>query len=473
MPSWVHLQAGRASRDHPVPILRQETASTTSAAPTRVHPVGTRLKVLINVEGQDDPSWFAGTVQRVSRQPGRAVHFVLFDDGDKEDLDLATETYELLPSEFSTRKGPTPLWLSVLQDRWRAELADLPEAEREEIVDVLAASKADGTRSTYGSAQKSFLNFCAQRSLQALPASATTVMRWVHFLTKPTTAGGGGTVHPDSLQPYLSGVNALHRDAGLEPPALGDDVSSMRKGASRKRRMQIDAGLQPEDISTDRLRVYIPATVMKKVRDKAFEFVKAMPRARARVELFRASTFSFLDYCLFSRSDTGTKLKMGDLHRTAEGWHITLRNLKGKKHKGYIKPLLFPHGAVPYLDEVLTAFTDLRTRQRAQPDDNLWRLPWESRTTWPSALGDGWLQQALQAVGSPSPLPGEVWTSHSLRKGAATAAYAINVTLLKICYVGDWSDRSSTVNDYVDPTAVADPDMHLFFGWLRPSGGGT
>jgi hypothetical protein len=46
-------------------------------------------------------------------------------------------------------------------------------------------------------------------------------------------------------------------------------------------------------------------------------------------------------------------------------------------------------------------------------------------------------------------------TSNSLRKGAATAAYSVDVTLQKIKHFGGWSTESSVVLDYIDPTALA------------------
>eukprot|EP00873_Tetraselmis_striata_P000837 jgi/Tetstr1/421101/TSEL_012145.t1 len=52
------------------------------------------------------------------------------------------------------------------------------------------------------------------------------------------------------------------------------------------------------------------------------------------------------------------------------------------------------------------------------------------------------------------PPPGFVWTSHSLRKGAATAAYAVGVVMQKIKHFGGWAELSSVVLDYINPTAL-------------------
>ena len=64
---------------------------------------------------------------------------------------------------------------------------------------------------------------------------------------------------------------------------------------------------------------------------------------------------------------------------------------------------------------------------------------------------------------------GEAWTGHSLRKGAASGAGAIDVALFRICFMGGWSIRSAAVHDYIDATCPDTPAARRFFGWLRPA----
>ena len=259
-------------------------------------------------------------------------------------------------------------------------------------------------------------------------------------------------------------MNKLHVDAGLEPPALGPTVTDFRKGSGRE---QVEEGC-----ATNAVRVYLPAELVVPVRDLALSLCLQwtqgtnFARSQKQSELFRSVVFTFIQYCLFARSDTGVHLWCKDIWYTSKGWHITLRSLKGKSHTGHIKPLLFPLGAVHGLDEVLKVWMQLQKVNGAKPDDNLWRLPWDSRKTWPASLGDVWLQYALTATNAPSPPPGEKWTSHSSRKGATTSAAAIGVTDTKFCYVGDWSVKSAVYKDYIDPTAWPTQAMHQFFGWL-------
>jgi hypothetical protein len=50
---------------------------------------------------------------------------------------------------------------------------------------------------------------------------------------------------------------------------------------------------------------------------------------------------------------------------------------------------------------------------------------------WTSNTLFGWLHEFISALGK-RPLEGLSWTSHSLRKGAATAAYSVGLKLQKM-----------------------------------------
>jgi hypothetical protein len=59
-------------------------------------------------------------------------------------------------------------------------------------------------------------------------------------------------------------------------------------------------------------------------------------------------------------------------------------------------------------------------------------------------------------------------TSHTLPKGAASAAYAIKVRLTDIRYAGGWSMNSTVMESkYVDFTMRPTKAALLFFGYLR------
>eukprot|EP00873_Tetraselmis_striata_P029248 jgi/Tetstr1/449512/TSEL_036600.t1 len=78
-----------------------------------------------------------------------------------------------------------------------------------------------------------------------------------------------------------------------------------------------------------------------------------------------------------------------------------------------------------------------------------------------------WLSTAVRLVVAALPA-GTSWTSHSLRKGAASAANAIGVPLSHIRYQGGWATNSDVVPDYIDPNVLPSPGAGFFFGHIAP-----
>ncbi len=72
------------------------------------------------------------------------------------------------------------------------------------------------------------------------------------------------------------------------------------------------------------------------------------------------------------------------------------------------------------------------------------------------------------------PPAGLAWTSHSLRKGDVSAAYAIGARLANIRYAGGWSTNSTVLEaKYIHFTMRVSPAACIFFGYLykgRPRG---
>jgi hypothetical protein len=62
---------------------------------------------------------------------------------------------------------------------------------------------------------------------------------------------------------------------------------------------------------------------------------------------------------------------------------------------------------------------------------------------------------------------GFAWSSHSLPKGATTAA---NVNMQKFKFFGGWATEFSVVLDYIDPIVDLTTADGYFFGWLTPWG---
>ncbi len=96
-----------------------------------------------------------------------------------------------------------------------------------------------------------------------------------------------------------------------------------------------------------------------------------------------------------------------------------------------------------------------------------WALgPSEDTTLWSADTLFGWLRDACNAVECHPP-DGFSWTSHNLRKGAASAANAIGARLTDIRYIGGWSTNSNVLTSkYIDFAMRPTPAAHVFFDYL-------
>ena len=144
---------------------------------------------------------------------------------------------------------------------------------------------------------------------------------------------------------------------------------------------------------------------------------------------------------------------------------ITLRREKGKAQRKRMRTLTIPADAVPMLTRLLFKWEQFRGPLPASC--SYWKLHSEqiSKPFAPTMI-DKWLRDICGHLGV-SPPPNESWSGHSARKGAATAAHAIDVFLTKICFMGGWSVHSAAVHDYIDPTCIPSQACWDFFGWLR------
>ena len=119
---------------------------------------------------------------------------------------------------------------------------------------------------------------------------------------------------------------------------------------------------------------------------------------------------------------------------------------------------------MPGLDALLALWEAVRG---SVPDGRCYFAFAQERASLPSAQIDAWLQLVLSHHGVQPPA-GDTWSGHSLRKGAASGAAALDVALHRICYMGGWSIKSRAVFDYIDPTCPRTPACQRYFGWLAP-----
>ena len=341
-------------------------------------------------------------------------------------------------------------WAAAMAAHWRATLGD--HAETDAILGVVGASLAPKTAANYGCHFSRFALWCERQPDRPspLPASTTSVLRW---LAGDVTAAD--RVRAGSLQPYLSALNRVHRDLALDEPALGHMVQQYRRGLALR---QADDGRAAR-------RVYLPPDVAEHV----LEWALAQDRETARVRrstrlLFRAAVATVLTFALFARGGTGSALLASHVRMSAAGVTVTLDHEKGRRLAGVARTITFPPNAVEGLDALLEIWEDVRGD--ISPSHGYFAFA-DERRALPSSQIDAWLGEILAHLGA-SPPAGEVWSGHSLRKGAASGSSAVGAPLHVVCHMGGWSIKSRAVFDYIDPTCPATAAARRFFGWLVP-----
>ena len=99
-------------------------------------------------------------------------------------------------------------------------MADLDETSAVLIQNALKSS----TRSTYTSAQRSYIQFCYDFKLEALPAVESMLIYYVAHLHRRGLKGS-------SIQVYMSAIKSLHSHCGLMYPSFTPRLALALRGA--------------------------------------------------------------------------------------------------------------------------------------------------------------------------------------------------------------------------------------------------
>eukprot|EP00873_Tetraselmis_striata_P012991 jgi/Tetstr1/433255/TSEL_022543.t1 len=273
-------------------------------------------------------------------------------------------------------------------------------------------------------------------------------LRYYLTTADPVSTSDLRTIKASSLQPYLSAVNSFFKDHGREPMALGDLVSRVRKGLAASQ-VTLNSELMRAPLHA---RVVLKAlTLAKALRMELGPTWGTDPSTVVRVELFRASLAVVVLCLFFCRGGAGVECLTGDLTVGPDGGILLYhRDRKGQRGADASKKLLCQLPASAHADiAAMLHYFDAARQVFAGGRVLAARWAISQREGQPKRTADtltNWLQLVLTAVHEPPPA-GFAWMSHSLRKGATTAAYVIGVTMQKIKYFGGWAMESSVVLD--------------------------
>eukprot|EP00873_Tetraselmis_striata_P044203 jgi/Tetstr1/464467/TSEL_009225.t1 len=326
-------------------------------------------------------------------------------------------------------------------------------------LDLLSSSLSAQTLKSYAGRLSQFAEFCHDsENISPLEATTATVVRYVAWI------GERGHIAAKSLQPYLSAINTFFELHSLVPIAKDSlHLTSARRGLMLRQR-RLDAAP---------LRVPLPADVAYRFVSKA-ELIVSAPYPESHLD-YRALLASVVNFLFFARGLTGVSCRVQDVH--VDTYNITLQIYREKGRAGRRGPddlrvLLLPVSEHPRVARLLRYFIDniqsvpLVTVGLAA--SNFWAVNVaEQSKPWTAATMSDWLSTAVNLVNA-APPAGTSWTSHSLRKGAASAANAIGAPLSHIRYQGGWATNSDVVLDYIDPNVLPSPGAWFFFGHIAP-----
>jgi hypothetical protein len=322
---------------------------------------------------------------------------------------------------------------------------------------LFQSATSKGTDQNYTSNLKTFFEFCDISLIDPKQVSPIDIARYIAWLGKK------GTVAAASLQPYLSSINKYLQDHALPPVALGPLVAGVRKGLANCQ----------EDLAPLPQRLPLPAPVALEILELAesLQLSVQFHWSDPDLDLLRAAVATITAYMFFNRGECGACALHGDIVVDNDFVTLLLRDEKGKKALGAGQRNVrqIPCSKAPRFAALLRAFFagQHSMKGRNGQRSRRWSLgPSEDTALWSADTVSGWLLLACNVVQCHPP-EGFSWTSHSLRKGAASAANAIGVRLTDIRYAGGWSTNSTVLEaKYIDFAMLPTPAARLFFGYL-------
>lgn len=340
---------------------------------------------------------------------------------------------------------------------WSRALGDSAEARR--AFALVGGSLADTSVRTYSSHWNTFVRFCGERGLCALPAAPSTLVLYTAWHSSRRT------VQPQSFQPYLSAINSAHRHVLGETsvPNGGGLLKAVRRGWLREH-------LATPGVQKD-VTMALPAVAARAVLTRFMQLAAAPAEQRAH-------TFTVLSFGTLMRASSAVPLADTDVVDVPAELRVRPRRIKGGQLSVLLPiPKVFPFTpSSAYMALAVRRWRAIRdgawraqTRERAPGPDELgsfWALPGDAFSLAAAAsVATAWVSQALALAGVKAP-PHVQYTSKCNRKGGASAAYAEGVGMEAIWALGDWAIGSTTpAKHYIDAAVRSDEHSNFFFGF--------
>lgn len=286
---------------------------------------------------------------------------------------------------------------------------------------------AKSTQASYRTHLKSYLRFCIYFQLQPVPAAQSTIVSYISFLAR--------TLQPSSIQNYLNIIRILHEDNQLPNPLYRNfEISNLLKGIARCK------GKPPKQM--------LPMTP---------EILFAV---KQKLDLSKPADTSF--WCIYMLGFYGFLRKASMLPKSVinPGQDCLLKgdveiqsSTRFVLHVRRTKTIQLGERilSLPYCASPSQALCPVRALFAAlihtQNDPTAPLFSFKSckndYTCWTQETFVSRLRSLLSAIG----LKDTDYSGHSFRRGGATLAFRLGLSISEIKLRGDW--RSSAVEKYI------------------------
>jgi len=311
------------------------------------------------------------------------------------------------------------------------------------------------TRRSYMSRWRAFATYCRDRNLRALPADAAAIVGYVAF------EHSRGALAPKSLAKYLSTIRTVHAMACHPDPTAAKVVSLAVAGHKAAHAARVDG--------QDLKRLPIPANFIKRVL--------LVGVYTNDVELARRCCGLVWAYVLFNRPGAAADMRFKDFRVTAAGVECQVPSFKGGVRQGAARiAVVVPFSVTNAVggDDVINLLARLLNEHAVvgrRADERLFapgHLPAAERAR---DLGAGatniWLSELLARLDVSPPLGGS-YSGHSLRSGAASAAYSLGFPVEVVADLCAHRSVHTTLRYYIAVRFRATRQAQELLGRWRP-----
>jgi hypothetical protein len=284
---------------------------------------------------------------------------------------------------------------------------------------------ADSTKATYRVHLRSFLAFCQQYGLTAVPASTNTLIRYATFLARSKTY--------HSVSQYMNIIRILHEFFGLNNP-LSDNwaLRALLQGVKRGKGTATNS---KAPLLPPHLKVIHSKLDLSVLEDLQF---------------WAALLCAFFGLLRVGNITGPHSVCRRDLLITSDGIVLSVRHSKTIQQKQRVHRVVLPFLGKTHSLCPVTALLTFVARTPLHGEAPLFAIPQGAEGF--RALTAGRVRGKLRALSRLCPeLP--QCSSHSLRRGGATWLLACKVPVATIKILGDWA--SDAVYRYLQPDTKA------------------